>query len=86
MRFLKIIWKDIQRLNSQLSPAVKIAGLILVLVLIYWAWYQGAEYWGERVTTRYRSRPQRGVMVGAALGVMFLCYIISVIERYRKNR
>jgi hypothetical protein len=85
MRFLGIIWEDIRRLNSRLSPVVKIAGLILVLILIYWTWYQGMEYWGERVTTKYRSRPQRGVLVLGALTTILLVYLVSVIERFRKK-
>ena len=86
MRFLRIIWKDILWLNSRLAPAMKIAGLILVIAVILLAWYQGAEYWAERVGTKYRSRPQRGGIVAVGLGILFLCYIGSVLDRYRKSR
>ena len=86
MRFLRIIWKDILSFNSRLPAAVKIASLILVIALIVGAWYLGAEYWAERVDTKYRSRPQRGGIVGVALGISFLIYIVSVVDRYRKSR
>ena len=86
MRFLKIIWDDIRSLNSQLPPAVKIAGLICVMALIYGAWYAGADYWGERINTRFSSRPQRGVIVLGAFISILACYVVSVVERYRKNR
>ena len=85
MRFLGIIWEDIGRLNSRLSLGIKIAGLILVLVLSYWAWYQGMEYWREQVPTKYSSRPQRGSLVVGSLMAIFACYIVSVIERYCKK-
>ena len=64
---------------------VKIPGLILVLVLIYAAWYQGAEYWAERIHSR-RGSPQRGGIVIVLLGIVFLNYITWVIDRYRKSR
>ena len=84
---MRIIWKDIQWVNSRLAPAIEIAGLILVIALIVWAWYQGAEYWAERVATiKWRSRPQRGGIVLVGLGALFLSYIMWVIERYRKSR
>jgi hypothetical protein len=83
---MRIIWKDILSLNSRLSLPVKIAGIGSVVALIVWAWYQGAEYWAERVDTKWRSNPQRGGIVGVALAIALLLYLLSVMDRYRRSR
>ena len=86
MRFFRIIQEDILRLNS-LRPAVKIACLIFVILLIGGACYLGAEWWKTSVVGRYRTyRAPRWELPLVVLGIIFICYIISLIERYRKSR
>ena len=80
-----IIRKDLLSL-SRLPRWAKIALLISGILLVAGAWYPGAEWWLKGVTARYSTRPQPryGIMV-VLLGILILCYIVSVIERYRKS-
>ena len=87
MRFLGIIWEDLRRLNSKLPPAAKITILIVVMLFIFFVWYEGAEYWGEHVMSyKFKSRPQRGSIVAGFFIAAFASYLFWVIDRYRSSR
>ena len=90
MGLLRFIWKDIRSLN-RLSPAVKIAGLIVGIIVVLGACYLGAEWWTTPVTFRgktLRNRPATPPLelAGVILGILFIMYIAWVIERYRNSR
>lgn len=86
MWLLRSIWKDILWFNS-LRPAVKIAGLILGIALIFGVWYLGTEWWYTRVSSRYITRPhprlEEPIVV---LGIILVVYIAYVIDRDRESR
>lgn len=74
-------------LNS-LRPAVKIPGVIFLLGLIVGGWYLGREWWnvkgfigkgGARLVPRWE-------FWSVVLGIIFICYLASVIERGAKSR
>ena len=86
MRLLRIMWKDILWLNSR-RPAVKLAGLIIVIFLIWGAWYLGTDFWNMKTAFRrgggYAPRWERTLVL---LGVGLVCYIISLFHRLPKKR
>jgi hypothetical protein len=86
MGLLRLIWKDILWLNSH-KPAVKIAGLITAIVLIWGAWYLGTEWWNTKdyLPRSFRLAP-RWEQAVVVLGTFFLVYMIDLIDRYRKIR
>ena len=82
---IRFIWEDIQ----SLSLAMNIAGSVFGIALIVGAWCLGAEWWTRRVNVapwyvQPRMRP-RLEYFGVILGLVFLCYIAYVIDRYRKS-
>ena len=86
MWILRIIWKDLLWLKTR-RPIVKITGLILVVGFIVGGWYLGREWWnvkgyigkgGARFVPRWE-------FWGVVLGIFFVCYMVSVIERGRKR-
>ncbi len=84
MKLLRLIWKDILWLNSR-TPAVKMAGLIIVILLIWGAWYLGTEWWNVKSSSPKSNRPAARWEVPLVIfGLALLCYVIYVIERYRK--
>ena len=86
MGLLRIIWKDILWLNS-LTPAVKIAVLIVAIALILGAWYLGAEWWTTPVLFFEYKPPTPPLEIAAViLAITFICYLSWVIDRYRKTR
>ena len=89
MGLLRIIRNDIQWLNSR-PPAAKIVALIVGIVLIVGAWYMGAEWWTTPVLfkikeLRYRPPTPRLELTAVVLGIILICYLFSVIDRYRRT-
>jgi len=85
MRLLRIIWRDIVSLNSSLTLAVKIAGLIFLVLLIVFGWHLGSDWWNQPFEMKHQPRPRWSVaLLLLALGLLF--YMLWVIDRYRKNR
>ena len=86
MRFLRVIWQDILWLNSRLGPAIKIIGLIVVLGLIVGGWYLGREWWTVKAHMPKGGRlAPRWERWGAIPGLVFLWYMIWVVDRGRKS-
>lgn len=86
MWFLRIIWKDILRLNS-LRPAVKIPGLIVLLGLVVGGWYLGREWWAKKeyIGKGGARFVPRWEFWSVVLGIIFICYLAGVIERGLKS-
>ena len=85
MGYLRVIWKDMLWLNS-LSPIVKIVAVVLAIVLIFGAWYLGVDWWTTEVSTAKVPRPHpRWESVLVVSGIFLVCYIVSVVDRYRKT-
>ena len=87
MSLLRIIWQDILWLNT-LRPAIKIPGLILLLGLIIGSWYLGREFWNVKgfIAKGGGRLAPRWEFYAVVFGIAFLCYMVWVIERARKNR
>jgi hypothetical protein len=86
MEFLRLIWKDIR----SLSLAVKIAGLGFGIALIVSVWYLGVDWWTRPVNVAPwyvppRLRP-RLEFYGVILFIIVVCYLVSLVGRYRKSR
>ena len=81
MGLLRLIWRDMLWLNLR-RPVVKITGLIIVIALIGTALYLGPEWW---TTTDYWRKSGRWVprweRAGVIIGIPFLLYLISLIDR-----
>lgn len=88
MRLLRFIWQDLRWLNS-LRPAVKIAGLILGIALIFAAWYPGAEWWTTPrifVLNKMAREAPPLETVGVFIDVIVIVYIVGLIDRDRRSR
>lgn len=84
MRLVRIIWKDIVSLNARFTFGVKVAGLVFLLALVVAAYHLGADWWNQPVVMKRESRPRWGV-AAFFLTIGFICYVLWVIERYRKK-
>ena len=84
MRLLRLIWKDILRLNSYLRPAAKIAVLIFLIALMVGAWYLGKEWWMTPMFMKGEYRPRVGVIVGF-LWVCLILYLAFLAGRDRNR-
>ena len=85
MGFLRFIWKDISGL-SQLGTSWKIVILILGTGVIFAVWYPGIERWRTPVPLRYFTRnPARWEHPVVVLAIIFIIYITSAVDRYRKR-
>ena len=67
---------------------MKTAGLIVGVVLIVVAWCLGAEWWATRVVLKWSipnvKRPRQEILA-VILGIVFICYMVGVVDRYRKS-
>ena len=84
MGLSRIIWKDMLRLNSRFTPAVKVAGLVFLIALIVAAWHLG-DWWNGPVFMKRDSRPRWAVAL-VLFGIGFSLYLSWVIDRYRGSR
>ena len=77
-RLLRIIRNDFLWLNSRFAAI----GAILGIGLILGAWYLGKEWWLTPITLKWAiRRPPRLEVIAAILGVVFISYVVTVLER-----
>jgi len=84
---LRAVRKDMVRLTS-FHPAVKVAGLILVIGLLFVAWFLGREWWTLVVIfapNKIAREAPRYEIASVFLAAIVLTYLVDVIDRARKN-
>lgn len=82
-RLLRLIRNDISWLNSRFAAI----GAILGIGLILGVWYAGKEWWLAPMTLRWAiRRPSRLEVTAVILTIIFICYIVSAIDRARRSR
>ena len=86
MWLLRVIWKDIFWLNSQLHPAVRIILLAFGIALVFAAWYVGTEWWTTPVTfvVKGMARESPPLEIAAVIvAITLTVYVAYVIGRDR---
>lgn len=86
MRLLRMIWKDIFWLNSQLHPSVRIILLGFGIAVVFAGWYVGAEWWTTPVTfvVKGMARESPPLEIAAVIvGIILIVYVAYVIDRDR---
>ena len=85
---LRTLRKDVAWLNS-LTPAVKVAGLIIGSALLFVGWSLGREWWTKVVifAPNYIAREApRYEIASVFIAAIVLSYLVGVIERTRLDR
>lgn len=87
MGLLPIIKEDLRQFDKRVSPPMKAAGIVVLSVLAFVGWYLGAEWWRAPIRVKW-SLPAhpRGETFAVILGVIVLCYLVSVMQRYLNSR
>ena len=85
---LQLIQQDLRSLDSRLSREARVAAFIVVAALVLGAWFLGIEFWTKRVGMKWSipnvKRP-RWEIVAVIISIVFICYLASLLERYRKK-